>query len=85
MWPVCFSRITRVCRVSVRSGSAKPPTCGFAESSDCWTASTDLSGAAAKIAFATAPLTLAAAMPEPESAVSKLTGTVSPAFGDRGP
>ena len=28
---------------------------------------------------------LAATMPEPASAVSKLIGIVSPAFGDRGP
>jgi hypothetical protein len=28
---------------------------------------------------------LAAAMPDPESAVSKLIGTVSPAFGEFGP
>ena len=31
------------------------------------------------------PLMLAATMPEPAIAVSKLIGIVSPAFGDRGP
>ena len=34
---------------------------------------------------ATAPLMLAATMPDPASAVSKVIGMVSPAFGDRGP
>ena len=66
-------------------GIGKPATCGFAESNDCCTLSSVLSGMAAKIAFATSALMLAAAMPDPASAVSKLMGIVSPALGDRGP
>jgi hypothetical protein len=37
------------------------------------------------MALPTLPPMLAATMPEPASAVSKLIGIVSPAFGERGP
>ena len=42
-------------------------------------------GAPANSAAATVPLTLAAGMPDPASAVSNDIGTVWPAFGERGP
>ena len=69
--------------VEVRE-SSKPATCGLPESSDCCAASSVLLGIAErrKIASATAPLMLAATMPDPASAVSNVIGIVSPAFGE---
>ena len=64
---------------------AKPVTCGSPESSDRWTSSNVLPETPVKMALPTLPLMLAATIPEPASAVSKLIGIVSPAFGERGP
>ena len=80
-----MSGCLRLSTDTVTFGSGKPVACGFASSSDCCADWRVLSGTAAKSAFATALLMLAATMPEPAIAVSKLMGMVSPAFGDRGP
>ena len=70
--------------VTVIDGMAKPAACGLPESKLRCASSSDLP-VPAKIASAALPLMLAATMPEPASAVSKVIGTVCPAFGDRGP
>jgi hypothetical protein len=66
-------------------GSAKPVAWGLASSSAFCAPASGLSGVAAKILFATSPVTLTATMPEPAMAVSKVIGASSPAFGDVGP
>ena len=58
-----------------RSGMSKPATCGLPESSDFCASSSVFAGRQpSKIASATAPLMLAATMPDPASAVSKVIG-----------
>ncbi len=85
--PRLFSRVTFGFSRIVTVGIAKPATWGFAESSAFCAAPSvlSLSPVLEKIACATASLMLAAAMPDPASAVSKLMGIVSPAFGECGP
>ncbi len=71
--------------MTVTPGSAKPAVCGLPESNAFWMSSSVRSLTPAKSALAASPETLAATMPEPASAVSKLIGIVSPALGERGP
>ncbi len=83
--PCCRSRTIAVLSVTVTPGSANPATCGLPLSSSCWTSPSDAGLRPAKSASATAPLMLAAGMPEPARAVSNDIGIVWPAFGERGP
>src|SRR5436189_282431 len=80
--PVFFSRRTEAVSETVTDGRGKPAACGLPESNDCCAASSVFPDAANRRSAA-APLMLAARMPDPASPVSKLMGTVSPAFGER--